>query len=131
MVYTETVLIGDTNATLTGNTVGEEGAPEFRFEHTLAAPVNFSPTVHPKYWIIFANFQNGNLIPPELNESFLWSASSEGDDLLAQDNYDGAGFTFVDGPPTNAAFEFYGQVPAPGPIALLGLASFSMLRRRR
>jgi hypothetical protein len=130
VIHTETVTLGATGAAATGNTVGEQGAPEFRFEHAFDAPIFVLFNQVPPVWIsIAANYVNP---PGAADESFLWSGSWEGDDLLAQDSFDGAGYQLVNPQRPNAAFEIRGVlIPSPGAASLLALAGLAGSRRRR
>lgn len=54
-----------------------------------------------------------------------------GDDLIAQDTFNGQGFQLATLSRRNAAYALYGAVPAPGAAALLGLAGAMGMRRKR
>lgn len=125
VIFDQTVSVSDLTITATGSTVGLLGAPEFRFSFESDTQLFGSNA----QWIsIAANYIN----PPDaLSESFQWSGSIEGDSLIAQDVFDGAGFQVVSLARTNAAYALYGAVPTPGAASLLALAGLAAARRRR
>jgi hypothetical protein len=125
VIFDQTVDITELTITATGNTVGILGAPEFRFSFESDTQL-FGANA---YWIsIAANYINA---PGFTSESFQWSGSIEGDALIAQDTFDGAGFQVVSLARTSAAYALYGAIPTPGAASLLALAGIAASRRRR
>lgn len=117
--------IADTNPTLTGNTVGFEGAPEFHFS---LASDELLFLQYVRWFSISANYHT----PPGLEaESFLWSSSLMGDGIIAQDDFGDFGYQLAGLERRNAAFAFYGLIPTPGAAALLCVAGVMGSRRRR
>lgn len=126
ILFDRAVNISATNPTATGGTVGLLGAPEFYFSYVSnTGPLFFANAS----WISIA--ANYNAPPGFTAESFQWSGSLMGDDLIAQDTFNGQGFQLATLSRRNAAFALYGAVPTPGAAALLGLAGAMGMRRRR
>ena len=125
VIFDRTIDIADLTIAATGGTVGLLGAPEFRFSFESDTRLFGSNA----YWIsIAANY----ITPPDaLAESFQWSGSIEGDALIAQDVFDGAGFQVVSLARTSAAYALYGAIPTPGAASLLAIAGIASTRRRR
>ncbi|GEM_PF-6841292 len=125
----ETVSKAAVNPTLVpGQQVGFLNADMFRFEAALPSSVTLA--ANQQYWVsVAADVIN----PVGLNaEGWQWAASDVGDDVLAQRNFDGAGYFVNVNSPRDAAFEFEGVIiPTPASAALLPLAGLVAMRRRR
>lgn len=117
--------IDDLDIVETGGTAGEFGGPEFRFSFRSDTELFDGLAM----WISIAAEY---VAPPSADRpAFVWSGSSEFDNFLAQDRFDGEGFGLVFGERTNAAYALYGFVPAPGAASLLALAGITASRRQR
>lgn len=126
ILFDRTVDISVTNPTAIGSTVGLLGAPAFSFSYVSDdGPLFFANAS----WISIA--ANYNSPPGFTAESFQWAGSLMGDDLIAQDTFNGMGFQLATLSRRNAAYALYGVVPTPGTAALLGVAGVMMGSRRR
>lgn len=128
IIFEDNISLAATNPTLTGETVGFLNASMYRFEAPLSATVSLAANT--PYWVsVAADVIN----PVGLNfEGWQWAASDIGDDVLAQRNFDGAGYFVNPNSPRDAAFEFEGVIiPSPGAAGVLALAGLATLRRRR